>query len=563
MNKISELLINTFLPNTRPVECLHHLKQNWYFPLTALAFFYPEVQWGNDFCKANLTIPSMALTFIAMILVASQVSDLWSAVRWLPWWLNVFVILSAIGICWRLQTYAFDFFCTSLQKSSEQAYPISMALALGSFLFVYVCLAHFWQRLTRLFQETKVFSDLHPFEVGIYAFLFVLTLLFAARLFLMTTVFYDARPDGFYDLIYTSDSGGLVRNMGWLYLTFSENDLRQPLFAVFAAPFVGAPYALGEFLGLSITSEVILINTLQITLLFVANFMLSRLLNLTTTARVCFMVMLTATYSTLLNVLMIEQYVTAYFWLVLTLVCLLRGQRNTNFALYGAGGTLLTSLALLPVIGGNAPGKTPKRWLQDMLRRGAGFAALLLAWGRFDVYYSLLAKIESLCNFTGEEISFSDRLRQFTGFVHDCFLAPAASVGEYTLSSAPHIAWMLEPVEHINWFGVLLLALCLISAAWNWEERIARLSIYWIGFSLLLLVVLGWGTQENGLTLYVLYFCWAFFVLLFMLIQRTADSLKQPLLLPVVCIAVTALLLLVNLAGVKGMLAFGLEYYPL
>lgn len=506
MNKISELLINTFLPNTRPVECLHHLKQNWYFPLTALAFFYPEVQWGNDFCKANLTIPSMALAFIAMMLIASQVSDLWSAVRWLPWWLNVFVILSAIGICWRLQTYAFDFFCTSLQKSSEQAYPISMALALGSFLFVYVCLAHFWQRLTQLFQETRVFSDLHPFEVGIYAFLFVLTLLFAARLFLMTTVFYDARPDGFYDLIYTSDSGGLVRNMGWLYLTYPENDLRQPLFAVFAAPFVGAPYALGEFLGLSITSEVILINTLQITLLFVANFMLSRLLNLTTTARVCFMVMLTATYSTLLNVLMIEQYVTAYFWLVLTLVCLLRGQRNTNFALYGAGGTLLTSLALLPVIGGNAPGKTPKRWLQDMLRRGAEFAALLLAWGRFDVYYSLLAKIESLCSFTGEEISFSDRLRQFTGFVHDCFLSPAASVGENTLSSAPHIAWMLEPVEHINWFGVLLLALCLISAAWNWEERIARLSIYWIGFSLLLLV---------------------------------------------------------NLAGVKGMLAFGLEYYPL
>lgn len=223
----------------------------------------------------------------------------------------------------------------------------------------------------------------------------------------------------------------------------------------------------------------------------------------------------------------------------------------------------MTSLALLPVIGGNAPIKTPKHWLQDMLRRGVGFAALLLAWGRFDVYYSLLAKIESLCSFTGEEISFSDRLRQFTGFVHDCFLAPAASVGEYTLSSVPHIAWMLEPVEHINWFGVLLLALCLISAAWNWEERIARLSIYWIGFSLLLLVVLGWGTQENGLTLYVLYFCWAFFILLFMLIQRATDSLKQPLLLPVVCIAVTALLLLVNLAGVKGMLAFGLEYYPL
>lgn len=560
MNKYAKLLINMFLTETRPDKCLQNVKRNWYFPLAALAFFYPEIQWGNEFCKTNLTIPALVIVFLAMLLVASQVRDLWSAVHWMPWYLNLFVILSAVGICWRLHVYAFNFFCTTLEITTEQAYPISMGLALISFLFLYVCLAHFWQRLTHLFKENKIFADLHPLEVGIYAFLTVLTMLFATRLYTMTSVFYD---DSYYDLIYTSDSGSLVHNMAWLYLSFPENDLRQPLFAVFAAPFVGAPYALSACFGLSTTFEAIAVNALQIILLFTANLMLIRLLNLRASQRIGAMLVLTVTYTTLLNVLMIEQYITAYFWLMLTLTCLLRGKRDTNLALYGAGGTLLTSLALLPVVGRYASTKTPKVWAQDMAQRILGFALLLLACGRFDIYYSFLAKINTLRTFTGKEVPFSNRLYQYTGFVHDCFLAPAASIGEYSLASTSHISWVLDPIDHINWFGVLLLALCLISAVWNWNERIARLSIYWIFFSLLLLVVFGWGTQENGLILYTLYFGWAFFVLLFLLIHKTASFVHQPLLLPVMCVVITLVLLLMNLSGIREMLAFGLEYFPL
>ncbi len=572
MSSYIKTFINTILPEPTLKKGINNLKQNWYFPLTSLAFFYPEIQWGNAYCEANLTLPSMVIAFILILLLSSQVSDLWSAVRWMPWGLNLFVMLSAIGICWRLQKYAYDFLGQApWVQDLQAAYPsvtdlpltLSLCLALMSYLFVYVALAQFWKILTRILKESRVFSELAPFEIGIYSFLLVLSILFAARLFLLTSVFYDSAPGGYYDLIYTSDSGSLVRNMAWLYLTFPENDLRQPLFAVFSAPFVGAPYALSQFLGLSTTFEIILINTLQIVLLFVSNLMLARLLKLTSAMRVCFIVVLTCTYTTFLNCLMIEQYVSAYFWLILTLTCILQNNEKATVALYGAGGTLLTSLALLPVTETWSSFKTPKKWLSIMVRRGLGFMLLLLMCGRFDIFYSLFKKVHSLQTFTGKEVAISDRIFQFTGFVHDCFLAPAASIGEYTLTPVHHISWMLDPVEQINGIGLMLILLCLISFIIHRNERLAHIAAYWIVFSMVLLIGLGWGTQENGLILYTLYFGWAFYVLLFLLLKNAAAKLHQPLLLPLICLLLTLVLFFTNLHGVKDMLIFGLEYYPL
>ena len=41
--------------------------------------------------------------------------------------------------------------------------------------------------------------------------------------------------------------------MAYLSLTYVENDLRQPLFAIFAAPFAGVPYLLTQLFGASPT----------------------------------------------------------------------------------------------------------------------------------------------------------------------------------------------------------------------------------------------------------------------------------------------------------------------
>lgn len=52
------------------------------------------------------------------------------------------------------------------------------------------------------------------------------------------------------------------------------------------------------------------------------------------------------------------------------------------------------------------------------------------------------------------------------------------------------------------------------------KERITKLSAVWLGFSFLLLGIVGWGTIDNGLMLYSLYFGWAFVCMIFRLIDR-------------------------------------------
>lgn len=145
--------------------------------------------------------------------------------------------------------------------------------------------------------------------------------LHGAHLFCHHTAFYTNDPSG-YDIIYTSDSGALVNNMGYLFITFPENDLRQPLFALFAAPFLGAPYFLGQILQLSPTSQAILVDAVQIVMLVLANLLLTRLLDLKPLERAALMLITSFTYAQMLGVLMMEQYIVAYFWLALTLALL-------------------------------------------------------------------------------------------------------------------------------------------------------------------------------------------------------------------------------------------------
>ena len=41
-----------------------------------------------------------------------------------------------------------------------------------------------------------------------------------------------------------------------------------------------------------------------------------------------------------------------------------------------------------------------------------------------------------------------------------------------------------------------------------------------------MLIILGWGTKENGLILYSLYFGWAYFVLIFQLLNNIFKNNK-------------------------------------
>ena len=92
------------------------------------------------------------------------------------------------------------------------------------------------------------------------------------------------------------------------------------------------------------------------------------------------------------------------------------------------------------------------------------------------------------------------------------------------------------------------------------KDRAARLAGFWLVFSFALLFCLGWGTQENGLILYSLYFGWAVWLLLFRLAQ--ALTAKCTRLRPVLYALCLAVLLWQNLPAMIRLLSFAIQNYP-
>ena len=87
----------------------------------------------------------------------------------------------------------------------------------------------------------------------------------------------------------------------------------------------------------------------------------------------------------------------------------------------------------------------------------------------------------------------------------------------------------------------------------------ALISGFWVLYSFVILCLVGFGTQENGLILYSLYFSWSFIVLLYLLFMKIV---RKPLVRFSVCVVVFALLLYVNVPRLYDIIDFGIMFYP-
>ena len=110
--------------------------------------------------------------------------------------------------------------------------------------------------------------------------------------------------------------------------------------------------------------------------------------------------------------------------------------------------------------------------------------------------------------------------------------------------------------------GVIILLLVIVSAIVNREKRSSLLAAGWVAFSAVLLLGMGWGTSENGLILYALYFGWAFLVLLFQLVEKIAEKLNMQFLVPVFSIGCAATLAVINIPAIMEMVRFAITNYP-
>ncbi|MBQ8228809.1 MAG: hypothetical protein IJZ88_07335 [Clostridia bacterium] len=454
---------------------------------------------------------------------------------------------------------------SSMIKSLEEMLPVSVNIpfviavvgAVFSVFAVFVCVLLFWKEMKQIADCNGIFSNIKIAEIIVYSVLFFAFALLTVISFLKTDAFYAT--EHIYDVIFTSDSPTLVKGNAYLTLYHTENDIRQPLFAVFSAPFTGMPYLLGKLFGASASVEAILLNIAQLIMLFAANFVVAKMLEFDAPKRICYMVVSCCTYTVLLFSMMMEQYIVAYFWLVLCVFLICESQKTSQLAFWGTGGTLLTGAVLLPFMSTRSPFKDFKKWFCETFKYGLGFIAFIFAFGRADIFLNLVEKYNRFNYFSGHSISFTDKLVMYSYFVKNCFVAPDAGAD---FVSAGHISWQMSQPQTFDFIGIAIFTLAIISAVLNRKKKSSLFAIGWIGFSVIMLVFLGWGTKENGLILYALYFGWAYLILVFQLFEKIEEKLKIKFITPVLSFTFCIVMLIINIPAIKEMLDFATTYYP-
>ena len=188
-----------------------------------------------------------------------------------------------------------------------------------------------------------------------------------------------------------------------------------------------------------------------------------------------------------------------------------------------------------------------------MLNCAFSFLVVLIFSGQSIQLLTLKYKMVSLSTFYGN-VSFEDKIFRFSNFISSIFIGTNGSV----VNVEGNLAYRLVEPSGINYVGLCIFGLLIISFILNRKERMAKISFLWVLFSILVLVLIGWGQPENGLILYGLYFAWAYLILYFMFWKKILKNIK---LFKIVMSFSIILMLIFHVIELLKILSFAIKVY--
>lgn len=359
------------------------------------------------------------------------------------------------------------------------------------------------------------------------------------------------------DIVYTSDTCALVETDVYRNVAASENDVRQPLFGVFSAPFALFAGLVSELFFFVPNAYAILMATVQAWLILVCVALWARMTAQDRLDRIPVRLAFLFLYPTLLFMLNLEQYAFAVFYLTLLIDGYVRNSELPREIIWtAAAGSMLTSgAAILLVPREEGFGK---RYLRACLRACLTFLAVLVVFGRLPLLLLAVANLRTLAQFSGGGVPFIARLMQYVNFIGSCLVSPQSEV---VLWESGVASYQMCAVTGFNPLGWIVLALASLGFALNRRDRFSRVCACWIALSFVILCLVGWGTAENGLMLYTFYYGWAFFALIVKGVERVC--LRAPRIRRGLYALASLTLLVLSVRGLAALIRFGLQYYPL
>lgn len=353
-----------------------------------------------------------------------------------------------------------------------------------------------------------------------------------------------------YDVMYTSDTGYIAGYDAYFNVSNPENDIRQPLFGIFAFPFAVVAKILGELCFFLPTGfeYVFFLTIIQFLLLTVSTILIGKILNLEEKEKKYLYLLFSCSFPYLLFGLILEQYVIGLFYLILAIYISHVNKDSINYMYIGAVGTLLTSGIIFPVI---TKLKNAKQYIADIIKCFLVFCTIFIVGGQFPQILTCTKTFKTLQTFSGD-LFFYDKFCQFTSFVKGLFIPQHGAV---VISDFP--SYRLQSPS-LSIIGIIILIILIISFILNRKLKMAKISILWILFSFIILCLKGWGTPENGLILYSLYFAFAYYVLYFLLIKKL---FKNKILFKCVMTFSIILILFFNIMEIINIFEFAFKYY--
>lgn len=316
----------------------------------------------------------------------------------------------------------------------------------------------------------------------------------------------------YYDVIYTSDSGAITYDDAFFNVSYIENDTRQPLFGVFSLPFsiVGKMIAEILFFIPENYEYASAMTFIQFVLLSVSTILISRMLKLKENEKKYFYLLFSISFPYMIFSIILEQYAIGLFYLILTCYCFYEKKIRPNYLYVGAVGTMLTSGIIFPLI---SEIKNLKKYIIDMFKCFLAFMSVLTVGGQFPQIFLIFDNFKFLTSTFAKKLGFIDKFYQFTNFVKGIIIAPK---GGKIVETFNHPSYQLIDVKNVVIIGIIVLLIVILGYIFNRKNKFANFCILWVIFSAILLLFIGWGTSENGLILYSLYFAFAYLSLFYL-----------------------------------------------
>lgn len=430
-----------------------------------------------------------------------------------------------------------------------------LLIAFSSFSFFVVCsyiLIHIVPAIQGELKKLDRYEQYFLICTGVSAAILL------SMLYSKTNVFYEPSFNGIiqqFDVLFTTDTGAVVSNDCYFKLYSAENDIRQAMFGVFALPFSLIAKLCSYILFFIPYAYPLILNMIQVILLLYSIVMISRLLELQAHFKLLFMLFCVSTFPFIFFSLNMEQYIFSVFWLVL-FVYVTIVSKSLNIKLYiAAVGSLITnSVVILPFLLFHSNGF--KQNFIILLKSVLFFIMLAIVSGQLpallrgpNVSMSLYSK------FAGSS-GFLYNMTLYSNFIKSCFISPGFEI-DVASGSFPK---MILSNPTFCYSGIVMICLSLLGWMLNFKNRFINISGFWIIFSFILLGLIGWGSEENGMILYTLYFSWAFISLSFVAIYKLFHKLKLPgILLMILSIIFMSAM---NCYHVLQIIKFGIQYYP-